>query len=302
MLNRLIIAVLTGCIALPALAEPPRVATDILPIQSLVAQVMDGIAIPALIVPPGASPHGHAMRPSEARALQEADLVIWVGPALTPWMQGALDNLAPNAEVIALLEAEGTILHDVRNGPEDNDGHDDDDHTHDGIDPHAWLDPENGRIWVAAIAEALAAHDPENAETYRENAARTRAHLAEVITELQTDLAPFRDTPFVVFHDAYQYFEHRFDLHASGAISLGDASAPGAGRLAQIRDVLDDLAITCVFSEPQFNSDLVGAIVSNAQVTTTIIDPMGADIAPGPRFYETALRQIGAAMAMCLGL
>ena len=300
MLNRLIIAVLTGCIALPALAEPPRVATDILPIQSLVAQVMDGIAIPALIVPPGASPHGHAMRPSEARALQEADLVIWVGPALTPWMQGALDNLAPNAEVIALLEAEGTILHDVRNGPEDNDGHDDDDHTHDGIDPHAWLDPENGKLWLNLIAERLSTLDPENAARYGKNAIRGQALIDTVIAEIETKIAPLRSKPYIVFHDAYQYFEHRFDLPSAGAISLSDAAAPGPAHLSEIRDTIKETGVTCVFAEAQFSPALVDTVIDGTGARTATLDPLGTALVAGPALYPGLLSAMASDIQNCL--
>ena len=314
-----------------ALADVPRVATDIAPIHSLVSRVMEGLGTPDLVVSPGASPHGYSLRPSQAADLDRAEAVFVVGHALTPWLEGPLEQLAADAVVVELLETEGTTVHMFREGAvfedhddedhdhdadhdDGHDGHDDDHddddhdedgddghhHDHHGEDPHAWLDPENARVWLSVIADNLAALDPEHADSYRANAEAGRAELADLSAEIAAELAPLRDRSFVVFHDAYQYFDTRFGLTNAGAISLGDASAPSAARIAEIRDVVADRGVTCVFSEPQFNPGLVETVLAGSGANTTVIDPLGTDLPLGPTLYPALLRQITSSIADCL--
>ncbi len=287
-----------------ALAEVPNVAADIAPVQSLVARVMDGLGTPTVIVRPGASPHGYAMRPSEAGALQEADAVFWIGPALTPWLEGAIDTLAGRASVTPLLEAPGTNVLAFRSGdrfgPQEHEGHDRDAHAREGQDPHAWLDPRNAQVWLDVIAQRLGDMDPDNAKAYRANAGAGRAEIAALEAELQDALAPVRDVPFVVFHDAFHYFEARFGLAASGAIALGDASDPGPARIAAVRQTVQGLGVRCVLSEPAFNPSLVQTVMEGSGARTGLVDPMGSDIAPGAAFYPALLRRVGAALIGCL--
>ncbi|MDF1773681.1 MAG: zinc ABC transporter substrate-binding protein [Pseudophaeobacter sp. bin_em_oilr2.035] len=329
-----------------ALAEVPRVAVDIAPVHGLVARVMQGVGEPDLVVPPGASPHGYAMRPSEALALDRADAVFWIGEALTPWLEGPLETLAGRARVTELLEVDGTLELEFRSGTtfdhddhdheaehdhdghagEDHDGHEDhaeegehgDDHdhmahdehgdahhedhaghAHEGIDPHAWLAPENAELWLSVIAAELAALDPENAEIYMANAKAGQAEIKETVGRLDAVLEPLRASSFIVFHDAYQYFEHSFALTSSGAISLGDASDPSPARIAEIRDAVASHGVACVFSEPQFNPGLVDTVLDGTGAKTVVIDPMGSHIPPGPEFYTDLLSELGSAMASC---
>lgn len=291
-------------------ADVPNVATDIAPVQSLVARVMDGLGTPAVIVRPGASPHGYAMRPSEAAALQEAEAMFWIGPALTPWLEGAIDALAGRASVTPLLAAPGTNVLAFRSsdqfGPAGHEGHDHDAgpdhdaHGHEGEDPHAWLDPRNAQVWLGVIAERLAEMDPGNAQAYRANAEAGRAEIAALESELQDALAPVRDVPFVVFHDAFHYFEGRFGLVASGAIALGDASDPGPARIAAVRRTVQEMGVRCVLSEPAFNPSLVQTVLEGSDARTGLVDPMGSDIAPGVAFYPALLRSVAAALIGCL--
>ena len=282
-------------------AEVPVVAADIAPVHSLAALVMDGVGAPLLVIPPGASPHGHALRPSEAAALQEADLVVWVGSDLTPWLGGAIPTLAPNARILGLLNASGTTTLGLRADatfegyPPAGDGHD-----HGGRDPHAWLDPANGAAWLDAIAAALSDIDPVNAAAYRANAAAGRAEIETAAAEVGRTLAPVRGHAFVVFHDAFRYFEDAFAIPAAGAISLSDAARPGPARVAAIRDRIARQDVTCVLAEPQFNPDLVAAVVDGTAARPGVADPLGAGLAPGPTLYPTLLRDLGRALANCL--
>lgn len=312
-----------------ALAEVPQVAVDIAPVHSLVARVMAGIGSPDLIVQPGGSPHEFALRPSQAAALQNADVVFWVSPDLTPWMSNALETLASDAAVTELLEADGTIEldmrasalfeahvdgddhdgedHDDHDAAHDGDDHDDgdhdedhDEHGHGANDTHAWLSPENAITWTRVIAEQLAAADPENAGTYGSNAAAATAEMEALIEEINATLAPVRGNSFIVFHDAYQYFEVAFDFPASGAISLSDASDPSPARIAEIQARIAEEGISCVLAEPQFNPGLVLTVLAGTQAAKGVLDPLGSDLEPGPALYPQLLRNLAGALAECL--
>ncbi len=284
-----------------ALAEAPQVATDIAPVQSLVARVMEGVGAPRALVRPGASPHGYAMRPSEAGTLQEAEAIFWIGPELTPWLEGAIANLAAGASATRLLDAPDTHVLNLRSGTRfaahDHEG---EGHDHSDRDPHAWLDPQNAQLWLGVIAEHLAQIDPDNGETYRANAAAGQAEIADLTTELDAALAPVRGKPFVVFHDSLHYFEDRFGLTVAGAIALGDASDPGPARIAQVRGLVQDLGATCVLTEPAYNPALAATVTDGTDARLGEVDPMGSGIAPGASFYPTLLRTMTADLVQCL--
>lgn len=317
-----------------AWAEAPRVVADIAPVHSLVARVMEGVGEPALLVEPGVSEHDHALRPSEARALEGAEVVVWMGPGLTPWLEGAIDALAGEASVVSLMEAEGTRTLPVRDDPlfeahdhghghahghghdeaqgghahDDGHGHaaahdhgtegDNHGHAHGAVDAHAWLDPQNAGVWLGAIAETLAEADPGNAEGYRANAEAGRAEMEALEAEIQAALEPFRGTAYLVFHDAYQYFETRFDVPAQGALAVSDASDPGPARLAAIRDAVAEGGVACAFAEPQYDPALLDAVAG--EVATAVIDPLGAGLEPGPDLYPALLRGVADSMLGCL--
>ena len=316
-----------------AFADVPKVAVDIAPVHSLVSRVMEGVGTPKLVIPAGASPHGYSLRPSEAKALQDADMVIWMGEDLAPWMENSVETLSKNAEVITLLEESETKLLDFREGAlfeehdhsdhddhddhdkdhddhdhdkdhddhDDHDGHDDhDEHAHGEHDPHAWLSVENAQTWLNLVAGKLSAADPENAGVYFANAAEARAEIDALIREVNSILEPVRGRNFVVFHDAYQYFETSFDFPAAGAISLGDASDPSAARIAEIQGRVRNEGINCVLSEPQYNPNLVETVLSGTDAKTGIIDPLGSNLEPGPKLYGDLIRNMAKALAGCL--
>lgn len=276
-------------------AAAPRVAVDIAPLHSLTARVMEGIGVPDLILPTGASPHDHAMRPTEAAALDAADVVIRIGGGLTPWFDKAREALAAEAIDLELATAPGLHLLPMREGGSFG-AHD---HAHDGaFDPHVWLDPENGRVALSAIAETLAAADPENAAVYRANAEAARKELSLLIDEIEALLAPVRGRPYLVYHDAYQYFALRFDVPELGAVTSGDAERPGARRIAEIRALA--ATAVCVFAEPQFEPRLMATITEGTRARLGSLDPAGAGLTPGPEFYAELLRNLARDLAECL--
>ena len=364
-----------------AYADVPSVAVDIAPLHSLVARVMDGVGTPELVIPAGASPHEYSLRPSEAAALENAELVFWMGEDLTPWLEDAVETLAGDAEVTALLEAEGTTLLEFREGAlfeghghdheehghddhaeaehddhdHDDHGHEehaeakDDDHDHDDHgheehaeakhddhdhddhgheehadakhddhdhddhgheehaghdhgdhDPHAWLSPDNAANWLNVIAAELSAADPDNAGAYFANAAAAREEMESLKTDVTATLAPVVGKRFIVFHDAYQYFEVAFDFPASGAISLSDAADPSPARIAEIQARVREEAIDCVLAEPQYNEGLVATVMDGTDAAAGVLDPLGSTLEPGPDLYPTLMRNLAEVLADCL--
>lgn len=305
-----------------AFADVPRVATDILPVHSLVSRVMSGLGMPGIVIQPGASPHEYALRPSDASTLQNADLVFWVGPDLTPTLGDTIKTIVPDALVTALIDAEGTIAletregalfeeHDHHDAEHEGEGHEDQgehkehadehgDHEGHNYDAHAWLSPQNAATWLNIIAGQLSAADPENAGTYFANAAAGRSELQALTAEVNTMLEPVRGGRFIVFHDAYQYFESDFDFTASGAISISDASDPSPARIGDIRERIATEGIDCVLTEPQFNAGLVAAVLDGSQAKTGTLDPLGSGFEPGPTLYPQMIRKLATALTSCL--
>ncbi len=291
-------------------ADVPQVTTDIPVTHSLVTRVMAGIGTPDLIVNRGASPHDYSLRPSNAASLEAADLVFWISSELTPWLEGALKTLAADAKVIELMDTKASTVLPFRDGAtfethshrhkHDEDGHDEDEHATVNIDPHGWLDPDNGKTWLDVIATELSKIDPENTDIYFENVSQGKTDIDAVISEIDATLATFRGTNFIVYHDAYQYFERRFDVLAAGSISMGDVSNPSPARIAEIRQTVEELDMTCVFSEPQFNPELVATVVDGTKARARVIDPLGTRLTLGADFYLNLLRNIAQTMASCL--
>jgi zinc transport system substrate-binding protein len=299
-----------------ALSDPLRIATDILPVQSLVAMVAGDLALPDVIVRPGASPHGYALRPSDAQALQDADAVIWIGESLTPWLEESLDTLAPDAVRVTLMDVAGAEVLQVR---EDNvfrgdDDHGDDDHAHDhdhdhddhghdhsGGDPHLWLSPANATLWVAEITKTLSTLDPTHAATYAANAEAALAEIDAAVAEATALLEPLSGKPFVVYHDAYQYFETSFGLTTAGSLALSDAAPPSAARIAEIRDLVAEGGIICAFSEPQFDPGLIESVFgSETEVRVAVLDPLGTELGAASGLYPALIRQLAERIAGCL--
>jgi len=294
-----------ACIAAwPVHAVAPQVAVDIPPVHALVAQVMDGVGVPELIVPPGTSPHGYSLRPSEAAVLQRADLVVWVGPGLTPWLGAALPRIAVRAEIVTLETHPDTLKLPLRRQAAFAaavDAHDHDHADNPTMDPHMWLDPANARAWLAVIVGALAGIDPDNAALYAENAAATAVRIDALESALSARLAAAPPAPFVVFHDGYQYFETAFGVRAAGAIILADGSDPSPARIAEIRALVRDLGVRCAFSEPQLNTALIATVFEGTDAAIAVVDPLGARHTPGPGLYDAVLRDLVDAVMSCGG-
>jgi zinc transport system substrate-binding protein len=330
----LALAAVIGAARAPQATEITVVAS-INPVHSLVAGVMEGVTEPVLLVKGAGSPHSYSLRPSEARALDQAAAVFWVGEGLETFLAKPLQALSEDAVVVALSEAPGMRLLPTRQGgmrqrPEDGaiaaeaDGEDhhggedarhpdhEDEHAehedgeehaheHGRFDLHVWLDPRNAEAMVDAIVAALSEVDPVHAATYRSNGSRLRAQLHELDESLKARLAPVKNRPFVVFHDGYQYFEDRYGLNAVGSIAVDPGRRPGAQRLNEIRHQLTGLDAACVFSEPQFEPALAATVIEGTNTRKGVLDPLGANLAAGPDQYFQLMTNLAEALIDCLG-
>ena len=326
-----------------------KVVTSIKPIHSLVSAVMEGVGEPSLLVKGAGSPHTYSLKPSQAKQLQEADLVFWMGHDLEAFLENPIESIATNAKSVPLMDSHGLTKLEFREGgafedhadhddhkkdehghddhddhkkddhghddhddhKKDDHGHDDhddhkkddhghDDHGHDGTDPHVWLDPINAKALVHEIEEALTESDPANAAAYEANAETMMSRLDDLVTEIDAVLEPVKGRGYVVFHDAYQYFEARFGVSAVGSITVSPEVLPGAERVAKLQDKVRDLGATCVFSEPQFEPKLVVTITENTNAGTGVLDPLGTSINDGPDLYFTLIRNMAASLKNCL--
>ena len=306
-----VLAALAAALALTtaALAETPRVVASVKPIHALVAQVMGNLGSPDLIVDGAASPHSYSLKPSNAQALQRADLVFWTGHGLELFLEDSIATLAPNATLVELSDAPGIELLPPRESgtfePHDDDEHAPeeagDDHAHEAErDMHFFLDPQNAKTMVAVIEQSLATADPEHAATYAANAAAATADLDALIAETEAKLAPVKDRPFVVFHDAYQYFEQRFGLNVVGSITISPELAPGADRINAIRDKLRTLDAACVFAEPNFDPRVVSVLIEGTGAKAAVLDPEGASLESGPGLYRQLIGNLADDLLACL--
>lgn len=293
------------CFATTAYAQGKVVAT-IKPVHTLVAQVMGDTGVPDLLVDGSASPHGYIMRPSDAAKLAAAAVVFRVSPTIEPFTVKATRMLAKSAEMVTLQSAPGVATLPQRlGGPFDAHDHEHD-HDADGhnagtaIDGHVWLNPDNAKAMLDEIARRLAAHAPANAAAYATNAAAAKARIDALSADLAKQLSTAADRPYVVFHDAYQYFEKRFGLKAVGAITVDPEVPPSGKRLSSLRLRISSLGALCVFGEPNFDSKIIAAVTEGTKARSGILDPEGAALVAGPDLYDRLMRNLASDLAKCL--
>jgi len=282
------------------------VVASIKPIHSLVAAVMGDTGKPDLLVKGAGSPHTYSLRPSEARMLEGAKVVFWVGDELETFLTKPLESLAANATVVTLSETQGLTLLDVREGgsfehhDHDHDAHEDHDHDHGSKDMHLWLDPENARVIVKQVAKTLSEADPTNASTYEQNAEAVDQRLATLIEETNARLASVKEKRFIVFHDAYHYFEDRFGLQPAGSISVNPEAPPSAQRVKEIQEKIASANAACVFAEPQFEPRIVTVVTEGTNTKAGQLDPLGANLEDGPDLYFNLIESLATSFVDCM--
>ena len=291
-----------------------RVVASIKPVHSLVSAVMAGVGEPRLLIRGRASPHIFTLRPSDAAAIADADVVFLIGETMETSIARAVKTLARKARVVTLADSEGLVRRPLREGgaferapprerAEDRakgDLRGRPDRGQWAFDMHIWLDPVNGGTMVRAIARALSAADPANAASYETNTRALVPRLDALTERISAELAPVRGKPFVVFHDGYRYFEDRFGLNAVGSVVVSPERSPGAKRLRRLRAKMRELDVACVFAEPQFNMRIVDVVLEGSKTRSGVIDPLGTDIEDGPELYFKLLHNMAAAFKGCL--
>jgi len=283
-----------------ALAAAPRVVVSIKPLAGLAAAVMAGVGQPQLLLPGGSSPHSFALRPSQMRALHHADLIVWIGPELESFLAKSLRDPNLRTKTLQLTKLPGINLLPARKGG--SWGEDpDEEHRHGGIDPHLWLDPANARQLLNALSARLIQLDPRHAARYRANAAAEKRKISALQHRLKQQLVPLRQSPYLVFHDAYQYFEQAFGLHPLGALAIHPEQAPGARRIREMRRQIKNRNVRCVFSEPQFEPRLVATLIEGTGARHGELDPIGAALPDGPDSYLDLLQGMADNLQACLG-
>ena len=309
-----------------------KVVASIKPLHSLASYLMDGVGKPDLIVEGYGSPHGFSMKPSHAKILQNADLIFWVGEDLEIFLEKPLSSIAKKAEKIELMEIKGLNVLKFRErnifDKHDHDDHDDhgkkkddhDDHEHDDhdkkeehadhndhdgheghahgeYDPHIWLDPMNAKVILNKMVEHLIENDAKNASKYKSNLKNAFKDIDKLTADVKADLS--KSTASIVFHDAYQYFEERFDINILGAFTVNTDVMPGAEQLSEIREIIEHDKVSCIFSEPQFNPDIINAVAKDMDIKTGILDPLGATLNPGKNLYFDLIRNMSDSFKGC---
>ena len=313
-----IISTLIGLLIFSTLAKAElKVVTSIKPIHSLASYIMDGVGSPGLIVDGYNSPHSFQLKPSHAKMLEQADIIFWIGEDLENFLEKPLDTIAKKAEKIELLEIKNIkkLKFRERNIFEEHEGHDDhghdakkeehDDHGHDAkkeehddheehghgeYDPHIWLDPINAKIILNEITEHLIENDYKNASTYKSNLTKALAKIDKLIIDVITETN--KNLSYVVFHDAYQYYENRFNINILGAMTVNPDVMPGAEQIHEIHEVIEHDNVSCILSEPQFNPDIIKSIAKDTSVKTGVLDPLGANLKPGKNLYFDLIRNM----------
>lgn len=278
-----------------------RVLTSIKPLQLIAAAVQDGVAIPEVLLPPGASPHNYALRPSDVRKVQSVDLLYWIGPDMEGFLPRVLNGRSLPS--VAVQDLPGMKLRrfaeDSHSHAEEADEHDHD-HRPGSLDAHLWLSPVNARVIATKMAADLSAADPANAARYESNLKAFDDRLDALDLRLKKRLAGIEGKPYFVFHEAFDYFEDAYGLKHTGVFSVAAEVQPGAQHVAAMRARLQEVGKTCVFSEPPLRPRLAETLVAGLPVKLAELDALGGYTPATAQGYEQVLEKLGDDLAGCL--
>ena len=301
--------ILTLITALLAVSLPVRaleVLTTIKPLGFIAAAITDGVSEPRVLLPTGASPHDFALRPSDIRSINEADLVVWVGPELEGFMA---KPLAKHPHVLTLTRVEGMPLFDYSKqagheepADEEHEGHDHDGHEghhHEGVDPHIWLGPTQALVIARAMSETLSARDPGNAERYRANLLAFQAKVDAKDKVIAGQMKAVNQKGYFVFHEAYGYWERHYGMSSKGHFTVSPERRPGAKTLVEIRKALEEKQASCIYAEPQFSPAVIESVARNTGAKVLLLDEVGEQVPLGPDGYPQFMQQLADAFAQC---
>lgn len=309
---RFVLACLFATAFSTASLAAPKVVATIKPIHSIAANVMAGVTEPELLLDAAVSEHTAQLTPSQVRSMQNADLIVAVGENLEAFLHKALENPEiGQKKVFEAGEAPGVKTLKARDGglwePHSDEGEGEEahaeeghDHDHGGNDPHVWMDPENAKAIANELAKTLSGLDSANATKYQENAAKFASSIDALSAEIKTEVAPVQNKRYIVFHDAYQYFEARFGMNPAGSVTVNPEVTPGAKRLKEIHDRIAETKAVCVFAEPQFEPKYVETVIEGTKAKTAVLDGLGAQEAKGPDAYAGMMRRFVTSLVGCL--
>lgn len=289
-----------------------HVAVSIKPLHSLVAGVMEGVGKPYLIIRSGASPHSYQLKPSDAKALERSRLVFWIGPQFEIFLTKPIQSIGINSESVTLVDTKRLVLRKNRipSMQSGRESHHQTYHRHHNSDSgsdsqyetdmHIWLDPKNAKLIVGEIVKYVSAADPKNSIHYQRNGDKIERRLDKLMINLNAGLKPVRDRPYIVFHDAYQYLEKRFNLSKAVSVLVSPDRRPGAETIRLLRRRIEKHRPLCAFSEPQFDPRILRILLEKRRIEFSTLDPVGVDMAPGPDLYFDMMRNIGKSLTTCL--
>ena len=281
---------------LSAFADELVIVADIAPVASLISQVTGGEV--TLIIEPGTSPHDASLRPSQARALQKADAVIWIGPTFSPGLERSIDQLADRAKVVTLLEIEQINYLAPREEAVFED-HDEHGHEHGETDPHAWLDPDIAKLWLDHIATQLSAVDPENSQMYRKNSEQAAAQISDLSRQISRDIASLSDVSLIALHDGFQYFEYGFGLNITAALTEANGASASVSRMADLKAHITTSNAACLISDVSESGPSAAKFAEVLDLPLIALDTFGTNQLPGPLLYENMMRQIAKDLSKC---
>jgi zinc transport system substrate-binding protein len=333
----IILSTVSLLLFMPLAYAETKVIASIKPLHSLVSFVMDGVGTPDILVDGSSTPHTFQLKPSHATMLQEADIVFWIGEDLESFLETPLESISKNSKHITLMESDEIELlefreknifdeHDEHGDEHDEHGdehdehadehgnehdehgdehdehadeHDDhhDGHAHGEHDIHFWLDPEIAKTIVKIVTRELSEIDPANASTYKSNSTKAMNEIDQLIRDTKSKINS--NASYVVFHDAYQYFEKTFGVEVVGALTVNPEVLPGARQLSEIREVIEHENINCLFSEPQFNPSIAETIAKDTGIKAAVLDPLGAELNPGKDLYFDLIGNIASSFESC---
>ncbi len=298
-------------------AAPPAVVATIKPLHGLASAVMEGVGEPYLLLDGASSPHGYSLRPSEARRIDDADLVLWIGPSLERFLIEPLESLGEDATLLTAQDLPEVQLLAAREGglwdehahhePVNEDAHTSEEEQHDhaepiNVDPHLWLDPQNALIIAEALAQTLSEQDPANAQQYQTNLKALSQSIVALDQQLSETFRAIKQRPYIVFHDAYHYIEARYGLSPVGSIVVSPDRRPGARRIAEMRDLIEARGAVCIFTEPQFSPALIDSLIEGSETASGTLDPLGATVIKGSLAYQQTLEGLADALTSCLSV
>lgn len=285
-----------------AMAKAPQVLASIKPLQLISQAITEGVTDTQVLLPPGASPHNHSLRPSDARKLHSAEVIFWVGPAMESFLERSLPS-SKKAVSVAMMNIQGISLRKSGEKTEESE-HDHHDHAHHHdhgeYDPHIWLSTDNGRAIAKAMSKTLSEVDIEHAPQYQKNLAKFLANLDEADQRNKGIIEQLENQPLFVFHDAYGYLQDQYHLNVAGHFTLNPEQQPGAKHLTSLRDQLKRSGDTCIFREPQFQPAYIDSITQGLPVRVGVLDPLGDKIKVQPDGYPIFINTLVDNINQCL--